>query len=77
MQSITIEQLQLVNNDLATKISQLAKFLKEENSKIKSSYWINIEISESDLYIHADNGFDISESIKVSKYDKEKILELI
>ena len=77
MRSITIEQLKTVNVDLAKRIEKLAAQLKEENPTIKSSYWIDVEIIDSNIYLSADNGYDVSKSIEVNNTDEEKILELL
>lgn len=66
MNSISIETLKSINTSLSDRIEHLANQLKDEHEGIKSSYWIIVEELNARVYISADNGYDISESIEVT-----------
>ena len=77
MKSITKEQLTIISEDLLCRMAQLASQLKNERPNIKADYWIDVEINDSKVFILADNGYDITESIEVDNISKEKILALL
>ncbi|MBQ8218449.1 MAG: hypothetical protein IJZ79_01590 [Bacilli bacterium] len=77
MKSITREQLATISEDLSSRITQLASQLKNEHPNIKADYWVDVEVNDSNVFILADNGYDITESIEVDNISKEQILALL
>ena len=76
MNTITIEQLDSVNVSLANRIRLMGEKLKT-NDRHKSSYWVNVEMTNGKMYLCADNGFDISEDIEVGTNDIKQIKAFI
>ena len=76
MNTITIEQLDSVNVSLANRIRSMGEKLKT-NDGIKSSYWVNVEMTNGKMYLCADNCFDISEDIEVGTNDIKQIKAFI
>lgn len=76
MNTITIKQLDSVNIRLANRVRSMSEKLKT-NDGIKSSYWINVEMTNGKMYLYVDNGFDISEDIKVGTNDIKQIKAFI
>lgn len=76
MNTITIEQLDSVNVSLANRIRSMGEKLKTSDG-IRSSYWVNVEMTNGKMYLCADNGFDISEDIEVGANDIKQIKAFI
>ena len=71
---ISVEELNNVNPSLARSIKELSKKLRNTRNK---EYWVGVEVSNGTMNIFADNGFDISKSIKVTMNDRDKILKCV
>lgn len=76
MNTITIEQLDSVNVSIANRIRLMGEKLKTIDGH-KSSYWVNVEMTNGKMYLYADNGFDISEDIEVGTNDIKQIKAFI
>ena len=78
LKSITIECLDSINSSLANRLRQLGAQLKtNEDNGTTVSYWIDVELSDGQMYLSADNGFDISSEVKVNVNDMEAIRKFI
>lgn len=77
MFTITATELLLIDPILSAKLRMKAKDLAEKDKNIKSDYWIVVEENDKhDVFVTADNGYDITDSIQCSLETKIKLLNL-
>lgn len=77
MFTITATDLLLIDPILSAELRMKTKDLAEKDSNIKSDYWIVVEENdEHEVFVTADNGYDITDSIQCSLETTAKLLNL-
>lgn len=74
---ITLDQLREINTSLSKKIEELASKLSYCTRNVEVSYWIDVEMIDNQMFLFADNGYDISEEINVPENYREAIYKLV
>ena len=76
MYTITKTDLLIADPILAAEVKLLANDLKNENENVKLDYWITVQNIGGAFYVSADNGYDMTDTIKCSHTTSMKLFKL-